>query len=80
MMMDDDAPDEEESSLVERIFLDPDTVSQGEYWAVYEFLLDPDIKDDPEMIAGVLKEFSGWAQYMLGQMRELGLIDQIEVE
>jgi hypothetical protein len=67
---DDFEDDKEPLSLVERVFFDPDNVSQGEYWAIYEFLLDPDIKDDPEMVVNVLKEFSGWAQYMLGQIQE----------
>jgi hypothetical protein len=61
-------------SLVERIFPNPDTVSQGEYFAMYEFLQNPDIDNDPEMIAGVLREFSGWAKYMLRRMQELDLI------
>ncbi len=63
-------------SLVEKIFYHPEEVSQGEYTAIYEFLLDPEIRDDPEIIAGVLDEFSGWAQYMREQMQKLGLIDQ----
>jgi hypothetical protein len=57
--------DEEELSLVERIFPDPDTVCEGEYIAIHEFLLNPDICDDPELIAGVLQEFSAWAEYMV---------------
>ncbi|MBI1881555.1 MAG: hypothetical protein HYR94_25520 [Chloroflexi bacterium] len=69
---------DEDESLVTKIFYHPDTVSQGEYFAIYEFLLDPEIRDDPEMIAAVLKEFAGWAQHMLEQMRKLGLIDQTE--
>lgn len=71
---DSDSSDEEDRlSLVERIFDDPDTVGQGEYTAIYEFLLAPDIRDDPDAIAGVLREFSGWAQHMLEQIRKLGL-------
>ena len=68
---DSDSLDEEEEdrlSLVERVFGDPGTVGQGEYTAIYEFLLAPDIRDDPDAIAGVLQEFSGWAQYMLGRL------------
>ncbi|MDY6875604.1 MAG: hypothetical protein SWK90_05295 [Chloroflexota bacterium] len=71
---DSDSPGEEDwLSLVERIFDDPDAVGQGEYTAIYEFLLVPDICDDPDAIAGVLQEFSGWAQHMFEQMRKLGL-------
>ena len=74
-LLEDESPDDaNDSSLVERIFPDPDTVSQGEYIAIYQFLQNPDISSDPEMIAGVLREFSGWATYMLRRMRELGLI------
>jgi hypothetical protein len=69
---------DEEDSFVAQIFYHPDTVSQGEYITIYEFLLDPEIRDDPEMIAGVLREFAGWAQHMLEQMRTLGLIDETE--
>ena len=58
--------EEDQNSLVERVFDDPDTVGQGEYTTIYEFLLAPDIRDDTEAIAGVLQEFSGWAQHMLG--------------
>jgi hypothetical protein len=65
-------------SLVERVFGSPDTVCEGEYITIYEFLLDPDIRDDPETIAGVLREFSGWALYMLKRMQELGLVDRTE--
>jgi hypothetical protein len=63
-------------SLVESLFDDPDTVCEGEYTTIYEFLLDPDMRNDPEMIAGVLREFSGWALYMLKRMQELGLIER----
>ncbi len=61
---------EEERSLVERIFPDPDSVSEGEYTAIYEFLLSPDICNDSEAIAGVLEEFSGWAEYMLKELQK----------
>jgi hypothetical protein len=64
-----------EESLVAKIFYHPKTVSEGEYITIYEFLMDPDIRNDPEMIAGALKEFAGWAEHMLEQMRKLGLID-----
>ena len=70
-----ESPDEHSQlSLVERVFPNPDTVSQGEYFAIYEFLQNPDICNDPEMIAAILIEFSGWAEYMLRRMHELGLI------
>ncbi|MCK4315912.1 MAG: hypothetical protein KAX24_09090 [Anaerolineae bacterium] len=68
--------EEDQNSLVESVFDNPDAVSQGEYTAIYEFLLNPDICDDPDAIAGVLQEFSGWAQHMLEKMRQLDLIDQ----
>jgi len=74
LMRDEQLDDEDQSSLVEKIFPNPDTVSQGEYITMYEFLLSPDISNDPEMIAGVLREFSGWAEHMLRRMQELGLI------
>ena len=70
-----DLPNNEYYSLVERVFDNPETISQGEYTAIHEFLLNPDISDDPEAIAGVLKEFAGWAQYMLERMQQLGLVD-----
>ena len=69
---------EDQQSLVERIFPHPDTVCEGEYITIYEFLLSPDIRDDPELIAGALKEFSGWALYMLEEMQKLGLVDQTQ--
>jgi len=73
--MDDEPPDDRgQLSLVERIFPNPDKTSEGEYIAMYEFLQNPDISNDPGMIAGVLREFSGWAGYMLQRMQELGLI------
>jgi len=68
---DDDLP-----SLVEKIFPDPETVSQGEYYALYEFLLAPDIRNDPNLMASVLEEFAGWAKYMLTRMQVLGLVSQ----
>ena len=69
--------DEEYSPLVERIFYSPKRVPEGEYITIYEFLLnDPEIRDDPQAIAGVLKEFAGWSQHMLEQMQQLGLIEQ----
>lgn len=74
----DSSDSEEQDSLVERIFDDPDSVSEGEYWAIYEFLLNPVIRDDAEAIAGALQEFSGWAQYMLKRMRKRGLIVQTD--
>jgi len=80
ILNDDFEDDKQPPSLVEQVFFDPDNVSQGEYWAIYEFLLDPDIRDDPEIIVNVLKEFSSWAQYMLGQIQELGLINEAEKE
>jgi hypothetical protein len=70
--------EEDRRSIVERVFDDPDTINEGEYTSIYEFLLSPDIKDDLVAIAGVLEEFSGWAQYMLERMRKLSLTDQIE--
>lgn len=71
---------DEGESLVAKIFYHPDTVSQGEYITIYEFLLDPEIRNDPEMITNVLREFTHWSQYMLEQMRQLGLIDETENE
>jgi hypothetical protein len=57
-------------SLVEKVFCDPRSVSQGEYTAIYEFLFNPDIRDDPDVIIGVLGEFAGWANYMIEQMQK----------
>jgi hypothetical protein len=65
---------EDQPSLVEKIFDNPDNVCTGEYITIYEFLLDPSIRDNPEMIAGVLEEFSGWAEYMLARMKKLDLL------
>jgi hypothetical protein len=70
--------EENQQSLAERLFPDPDAVSQGEYITVYEFLLNPDICNDPVAIAGCLEEFAGWAQYMLAQMRKQGLLEPHE--
>ena len=79
--MSDEQPDNEKlSSLVERIFPKPGNVSEGEYLAIYDFLQSPDINNDPEMIAGVLREFSGWAQYLLRRMQESGLINRAEMD
>ncbi len=77
-LLDPDDADESRPSLVEAIFDRPDNVSQGEYWAIYEFLLDPDIRNDPHRIAGVLREFAGWGRHMLEMMHEAGLIDGAE--
>lgn len=57
-------------SLVESVFHDSEDVSQGEYTVIYEFLLNPDIRDDPDVIIGILEEFAGWANYMLEQMQK----------
>jgi hypothetical protein len=57
-------------SLVEKVFCDPRSVSQGEYTTIYEFLLNQGISDDPDVIIGVLKEFAGWANLMIEQMRK----------
>jgi hypothetical protein len=71
--------EEDRPSFIERVFPHPDTVCEGEYITIYEFLLNPDIRDDPQLIAGVLKEFSGWALSMLKEMQRLGLIDPTEL-
>ena len=71
---------EEDQSLVERIFPDPENIPEGEYIAIYEFLLNPDIRNDPELIVGVLQEFSGWAEYMLKELQKRGLMDQTKTE
>ncbi len=65
-------------SLVERIFDGPDVVCEGEYITLYDFLLDPNICNDPDRIAGVLREFAGWTRYMLQRMQGLNLIEQVE--
>ena len=67
LMEDEPLDDEDQLSLVERVFPNLDKVSEGEYIALYEFLLNPDISNDPEMIASVLREFSGWAQSRLNE-------------
>lgn len=67
---------EGQQSLVEKIFDNPDCICAGEYIAIYELLLSPSIRDDPGAIAGVLEEFSGWAEYMLERMGELGLLSK----
>jgi hypothetical protein len=67
--------DEDEPTLVQTLFPDPDSVSQGEYITIYEFLQNPDICNDPAMIAGCLEEFIGWGQYMLDQMRKHGRLE-----
>jgi hypothetical protein len=66
---------DDQSSLVEKIFDNPDRICEGEYMTIYEFLLSPSIRDDPDVIAGVLEEFSGWARFMLNRMRESGLLN-----
>ena len=66
-------------SLVERLFPHPDNVCQGEYYAIYDLLLNMDERADPEAIAGVLREFAGWATYMLVQMKAAGLIGESEL-
>ena len=72
----DTLSEEDQPSLVEKLFPPPDTVSEGEYITIFEFLLSPDIRDDPVAIAGCLEEFSGWAQYMLEQMKKQGLLEK----
>ncbi len=67
--------DEAEPTLVQTLFPDPDSVSEGEYITIYEFLQNPDICNDPVMIAGCLEEFRGWAQHMLAQLRKQGLVE-----
>ncbi len=62
-------------SLVERIFDDPDVICEGEYITLYNFLLDPNICNDPDLIAGVLGEFVGWATYMLQRMQRINFIE-----
>lgn len=66
--------DQDCPSIVEQVFDDPDIIGQGEYTAIYEFLLNPDLRDDADLIAGVLSEFSGWAQCMLERMWKRGLV------
>jgi hypothetical protein len=57
--------EQDHRSLVERVFDGPDAVCEGEYITIYDFLLDPDICNDPERIVGVLREFVGWATYCI---------------
>ncbi len=70
--------EQDHRSLVERVFDDPDAVCQGEYITIYDFLLAPDICNDSERITGVLREFAGWATYMLQRMQRLNLVKQME--
>jgi hypothetical protein len=66
---------EEESdhpSLVESVFPNPDQICAGEYITIYEFLLSPDFRNDPQAIVAILEEFSSWSQYMLAEMRKRG--------
>jgi hypothetical protein len=72
----DSRDEEEQPSLVERLFDHPSNISQGEYTAIYELLMDPDVCNDPQLIAGILEEFSGWAQYMLEKMHKADLVDE----
>jgi hypothetical protein len=72
----DSRDEEEQPSLVERLFDRPRDISQGEYTAIYELLINPDVCNDPQLIAGILEEFSGWAQYMLEKMHKAGLVDE----
>ncbi len=69
----------EPCSLVERLFPHPDNVSQGEYHAIYDLLLNMDERDNPQALAGVLREFAGWAMYMLKQLKSAGLIGESEL-
>lgn len=62
-------------SVVERLFENPERMSAGEYTTIYEFLLSPDIRDDPDLIKGVLEEFIGWARYMLEQLQKSGELE-----
>ena len=68
--------DESTESIIEKVFPDPDTVSQGEYRAMYEFLLSPDMESDPDLIIGCLEEFAGWANHLLDLMRKAGYDSQ----
>ncbi len=65
-------------SLLERLFPHPDNVCQGEYYAIYDLLSGMDERDDPQALAGVLREFAGWALYLLAQMKAAGLIGEAE--
>jgi hypothetical protein len=68
--------EEHHPSLVERLFDNPDNISQGEYTAIYDILLNEDVRNDPVLIVACLEEFSGWARYMLEIVRKHGLLDQ----
>jgi hypothetical protein len=57
--------EEHQPSLVERLFDDPRDISQGEYTAIYDILLNEGVRNNPVLIVACLEEFSGWAQYML---------------
>lgn len=70
--------EQDHRSLVERVFDDPDVICEGEYITIYDFLLDPGICNDPERIAGVLREFAGWATYMLQRMQRLDPVERVE--
>lgn len=70
--------EQDHHSLVKRVFDDPDAVCQGEYITIYDFLLAPDICNDSEHIASVLREFAGWATYMLQRMQRLNFVEQVE--
>jgi len=63
-------------SIVEKVFPNPEQVSGGEYWAIYDFLMSPDIENDPELILGCLEEFSGLATYLQDLMRKAGYGNQ----
>jgi hypothetical protein len=49
----------------DKIFPDPDHVGQSEYLAIYEVV--EGFRDDPEMVRGILEEFRGWAEDLLGK-------------
>jgi hypothetical protein len=68
--------DQISKSVVEKVFPDPDTVCQGEYWAMYEFFLSPDMENDPDLIMGCLEEFVGWANHLKDLMQKAGYGDQ----
>lgn len=63
-------------SIVEKVFPNPKHVSEGEYWAMYNFFTSPDIENDPELIMGCLEEFSGWATHLQDLMRKAGYGNQ----
>ena len=74
--MNSNEDEQNQKSLVETLFWDPEAVSEGEYWAIYEFLQDPNICDDPVAIAGSLQEFAEWTQFMLEQIKKRGFGEQ----